>query len=72
MDENPIYTAVVEDTGFDPSTPLVEPENPKSSMIGYKARKRIAGYANRALADAGLLGKRPNVIETAAVRKDVL
>lgn len=72
MDENPIYTAVIEDIDFDPSTPYVEPENPKFATIGYKARKRIAGYANRALADAGLLRERPNVIETAAVRKDVL
>ena len=72
MDENPIYTAVVEDTGFDPHTPYMEPKNPEFAKLGYKARKRISGYANRALADAGLFRERPNVIETAAVRKDVL
>lgn len=72
MDENPIFDSVVTDQGFNPGEAYVEPENPKFAILGYKARKRITGQANRVLKEAGLLNERPTVIETAAVRKELI
>jgi hypothetical protein len=50
-----IYRAVIKDTGIDPKLKFTPPPTPQFSIMGYKARRRLAGLTNKVLRDAGLI-----------------
>lgn len=64
MDETPIFDSVVTDLKFNPKDEYVEPKGP--GVLGYKAKRKISGMANRAIAT--VVSPRPIItVETGEV-----